>query len=194
MSVTEPRVVRIGCGAGFSGDRIEPAVELVERGAIDYLVFECLAERTIALAQQAKLADPESGFDPLLETRLRVVLGAAMGRGVRIVTNMGAANPRAAARRAASVARELGLGPLRVAAVFGDDVLAQVLEGDYRFQETGVSVRGFDKRILSANAYLGAGPICEALRTGAQIVITGRAADPALFMAPLIHEFGWSMT
>jgi hypothetical protein len=186
--------IRLGSGAGYSGDRIEPAVELVERGDIDYLVFECLAERTIALAQQAKLKDPESGFDPLLETRMHAVLSSALRRGVRVVTNMGAANPEAAARRTASIARELGVGPLRVAAVCGDDVLGQVLEGDYRFEETGASVRDFGKRILSANAYLGAGPICEALRTGAQVVITGRAADPALFLGPLVHEFGWSMT
>ncbi|MBV9890339.1 MAG: DUF1446 domain-containing protein [Rhizobacter sp.] len=185
--------IRIGSGAGYSGDRIEPAVELVERGDIDYLVFECLAERTIALAQQVKSRDPEAGFDPLLDTRMRAVLGAARARGVRIVTNMGAANPHAAARRTASVARDLGLGALRVAAVCGDDVLDHVLASDYRFEETGASVRDYGERILSANAYLGAAPICAALRAGAQVVVTGRAADPALFLAPLIHEFGWSM-
>jgi len=185
--------IRIGSGAGYSGDRVEPALELVERGEIDYLVFECLAERTIALAQQARRRDPEAGFDPLLETRVRTVLGPSLKRGVRIVTNMGAANPVGAARRIAAVARELGLGSLRIAAVRGDDVLAHVLNGDYRFTETGTSVRDLGDRVLSANAYLGAGPITEALRTGAQVVVTGRAADPALFLAPLIHEFGWDM-
>ena len=117
--------IRLGSGAGYSGDRIEPALELVERGEIDYLVFECLAERTIALAQQARRRDPDAGFDPLLGSRMRAVLGPALQRGVRIVTNMGAAHPVAAAQRTASIARELGLAPLRVAAVTGDDVLAQ---------------------------------------------------------------------
>ena len=101
------RIVRLGAGAGYAGDRIEPAVELAERGDIDYLVFECLAERTIALAQQAKLRDPEGGYDPLLEARLRAVLGPCRARGIRVVTNMGAANPVAAARKAGALARRV---------------------------------------------------------------------------------------
>ena len=186
-------VLRLGAGAGYSGDRIEPALELVERGDIDVLVFECLAERTIALAQQARRRDPDAGFDPLLDARMRTVLRAAVERGVRIVTNMGAANPLAAARRTAAIARELGLGPLRVAAVLGDDVLAHVLAGDHRFEESGAPVRDLGDRILSANAYLGVAPICAALRTEADVVVTGRASDPALFLAPLVDAFGWSM-
>jgi hypothetical protein len=185
--------IRLGAGAGYSGDRIEPAVELVERGDIDVLVFECLAERTIALAQQARRRDPDAGFDPLLDARMRAVLRPAVERGVRIVTNMGAANPLAAARRTAAIARELGLAPLRVAAVLGDDVLAHVLAGDYRFEETGAPVSDLGDRILSANAYLGVAPICAALRTNADVVITGRASDPALFLAPVVDAFGWPM-
>lgn len=100
MTATQfQRTVRIGAGAGYSGDRIEPAVELAEHGALDYLVFECLAERTIAIAQQARSKDPELGYDPLLEMRMKAVLPAALRNGVRIVSNMGAANPLAAARR-----------------------------------------------------------------------------------------------
>jgi len=186
-------ILRLGAGAGYSGDRIEPALELVERGDIDVLVFECLAERTIALAQQARRRDPEAGFDPLLETRMRSVLGAAAERGVRIVTNMGAANPLAAARRTAAVARELGLASLRVAAVLGDDVLAHVLAGDYRFEESAAPVRELGDRIVSANAYLGVAPICAALGSDVDVVVTGRASDPALFLAPIVHAFGWSL-
>src|SRR4051812_13056880 len=188
------RTLRLGSGAGYSGDRIEPAVELVDKGGLDYLVFECLAERTIALAQQAKQRDPESGFDPLLEARMRAVLRGAVANKVRIVTNMGAANPVGAARRVAAVARDMGLERLKVAAVCGDDVLAEVRRGDYAFEETGTAVAALGDRIISANAYLGVEPICAALRTGADVVVTGRAADPALFMAPLVHEFGWSMS
>ena len=155
-------------------------------------MFECLAERTIALAQQAKRRDPESGFDPFLEARMRAVLPLAARRRFRIISNMGAANALAAARRTASIAADLGLR-LKVAAVCGDDVLDEVLAGDYRFEETQTPVRERADRIISANAYLGVESICAALRTGADVVLTGRAADPALFMAPLVHEFDWAL-
>ncbi|MGU3477642.1 acyclic terpene utilization AtuA family protein [Methylobacterium sp. D48H] len=187
------RTVRLGAGAGYAGDRIEPAVELAERGDLDYLVFECLAERTIALAQQAKLRDPEGGYDPLLEARLRAVLGPCRARGIRIVTNMGAANPIAAARKAGALARELGLAGLRIAAVTGDDLLDAVRAGDFVLEESGEPVAGLGNRVVSANAYLGAAPIVAALADGADVVITGRVGDPALFLAPLVHAFGWAM-
>jgi Acyclic terpene utilisation family protein AtuA len=187
------RTVRIGAGAGFSGDRIEPAVEVAEKGGVQYLVFECLAERTIALAQQAKMKDPAQGYDLLLAERMRAVLGTCRAKGIKVVTNMGAANPVAAAERTAEVARGLGLRGLKVAAVTGDDVLDAVRAGDYALDETGQPVASLGNRLVSANAYLGAGPIAEALAGGADVVITGRAADPAMFLAPLVHEFGWSM-
>ncbi|MDR5882029.1 acyclic terpene utilization AtuA family protein [Caballeronia sp. LZ032] len=185
-------IIRIGAGAGYSGDRIEPAVELAEHGALDYLVFECLAERTIALAQQSRRHDPASGYDPLLDARMRAVLPIAAKNGVRIISNMGAAHPRAAARRTEEIARELGLS-LKIAAVTGDDVLDVVLSAPLRFEESDDEVGGYAERIVSANAYLGAAPIVDALAAGADIVLTGRVADPSLFAAPLIHAFGWRM-
>jgi Acyclic terpene utilisation family protein AtuA len=191
-AVKQKHEVRLGAGAGYSGDRIEPAVELVEHGALDYLIFECLAERTIALAQQARRSDPDKGYDPLLEARMRAVLPMAVRNRVRIVSNMGAANPVAAAHATASIARALGLGGLKIAAVSGDDVLDVVRGGNYRFEESGDAVSAFEDRIVSANAYLGAASIVDALRAGADIVLTGRVADPSLFAAPLMHEFGWS--
>ncbi|WP_413142857.1 acyclic terpene utilization AtuA family protein [Burkholderia cepacia] len=187
------RRVRIGAGAGYSGDRIEPAVELAEHGQLDYLVFECLAERTIAIAQQARRQDPSLGYDPLLDARMRAVLPVAAPKGVRIVSNMGAANPRAAARRTARIAQSLGVAGLKVAAVEGDDVLDVVLRGAFRFEESGDDVAAYRDRIVSANAYLGAAPIVDALAAGADVVLTGRVADPSLFAAPLIHAFGWRM-
>ncbi|WP_321812701.1 MULTISPECIES: acyclic terpene utilization AtuA family protein [unclassified Burkholderia] len=187
------RRVRIGAGAGYSGDRIEPAVELAEHGQLDYLVFECLAERTIALAQQARRKDPALGYDPLLDARMHAVLPVAADKRVRIVSNMGAANPRAAARRTAQIAQSLGLAGLKVAAVEGDDVLDVVLRGAFRFEESGDEVAAYRDRIVSANAYLGAAPIVDALAAGADVVLTGRVADPSLFAAPLIHAFGWRM-
>ncbi|VWC50764.1 ABC transporter substrate-binding protein [Burkholderia lata] len=185
--------MRIGAGAGYSGDRIEPAVELAEHGQLDYLVFECLAERTIAIAQQARRQDPALGYDPLLAARMHAVLPVAAPKGVRIVSNMGAANPRAAARRTAQIAQSLGFAQLKVAAVEGDDVLDVVLRGAFRFEESGDDVAAYRDRIVSANAYLGAAPIVDALAAGADVVLTGRVADPSLFAAPLIHAFGWRM-
>jgi hypothetical protein len=182
--------VRIGVGAGFSGDRIEPAIELIERGDLQFLVFECLAERTIALAHQARRLDPSNGFDPLLIERMRGVLPGARRRGVRIITNAGAANPLGAAQALATLARELGLPPLRIAAVLGDDVREQISAMHYPLldeQGTTADLRG----IISANAYLGAEPIAQALALGADVVITGRVGDPALFVGPLAHAFGW---
>ncbi|MBR8322764.1 MULTISPECIES: acyclic terpene utilization AtuA family protein [Burkholderia cepacia complex] len=187
------RRVRIGAGAGYSGDRIEPAVELAEHGQLDYLVFECLAERTIAIAQQARRNDPALGYDPLLDARMQAVLPVAAAKRVRIVSNMGAANPRAAARRTAQIAQSLGIAGLKVAAVEGDDVLDVVLHGAFRFEESGDDVAAYRDRIVSANAYLGAAPIVDALAAGADVVLTGRVADPSLFAAPLIHAFGWRM-
>ena len=185
------KTIRIGAGAGYAGDRIEPAVELVARGALDYLVFECLAERTIALAQQARKRDPAAGFDPLLVERLRAVLPECRVRRTRIITNMGAANPLAAAETTVRVARELGLAGLKIAVVMGDDVLAAIQTGEFTLEETGAPVSTLGDRIISANAYLGARPVVEALAGGADLVITGRVGDAALFLAPLVHEFGW---
>ena len=187
------RTIRIGSGAGFSGDRIEPAVELAEKGDLRYLIFECLAERTIAIAQQAKMRDPAQGYDPLLAERMQAVLRLCRGKGIRIITNMGAANPLAAAERVREVAQSLGLQGMRIAAVSGDDVLEAVRRGDYPLEETGEPVGALGNQLVSANAYTGARPIVAALAGGADVVITGRAADPAMFLAPLIHEFGWSM-
>ena len=187
------RTIRIGSGAGFSGDRIEPAVELAEKGDLRYLIFECLAERTIAIAQQAKMRDPAQGYDPLLAERMQAVLSLCRGKGIRIITNMGAANPLAAAERVREVAQSLGLQGMRIAAVSGDDVLEAVRRGDYPLEETGEPVGALGNQLVSANAYTGAQPIVAALAGGADVVITGRAADPAMFLAPLIHEFGWSM-
>jgi hypothetical protein len=187
------RTIRIGSGAGYSGDRIEPAVELAEKGDIEYLVFECLGERTVALAQQARLKNPESGFDPLIEERMRAVLPLCAAKGIKIVTNMGAANPLAAARKTAQIARLVGLSGLKVAAVIGDDVLEACKQRDLPMMEFDGTIGQLGNRLISANAYLGAAPMAEALADGADIVITGRASDPALFLAPLIHAFGWPL-
>ena len=187
------KTVRIGCGAGFSGDRIDPAIELAARGELDYLVFECLAERTIALAQQAKARDPDVGYDPMLVARIEAVLPLCRDRGTTIVTNMGAANPSAAAGVVRQIAQRLGMRGLSIAAVVGDDVREIVDRGDFSVRETGEAVPSLGGRLVSANVYIGAEPIAQALEQGADVVITGRAADPSLFVAPLAHAHGWSL-
>ncbi|WP_122423194.1 acyclic terpene utilization AtuA family protein [Pseudomonas viridiflava] len=190
------KTLRIGSGAGYSGDRIEPAVELAEHGELDYLIFEYLAELTIALAQQARLSDPDAGYDPLLSERMRRVLpfvGRTAGsRRLRLITNMGAANPLAAAREVRRIAAELGLSGLKVAALTGDDVLAALQTDASRLLDNGMTLASLGDRLISANAYLGAEGIVQALEADADVVITGRVADPSLFLAPQMFEFGWA--
>lgn len=183
------KTVRIGCGAGYAGDRLEPAIELAEKGRLHYLVFECLSERTISLAQLVRSKNPDAGFDPLLEERMRAVLPICQKNGTKIISNMGAANPKAAARNILSIARSLGLNGLKVACVTGDDVLDLIRAGQY-IDKNGCALIPLHS-VISANAYLGAEPIIEALKLGADVIITGRTADPSLFLAPLMHEFSW---
>jgi hypothetical protein len=189
------KTIRIGSGAGYAGDRIDPAVEIAASGEVQYLVFECLAERTIALANQAKLHDPEAGYDPLLEARMRAVLPYlvdGMGKTrFKIISNMGAANPLAAIKRIQQLCQELGLPALNIAAVTGDDVLAQI-QGQGLLLDNGQSVEMLGDNLIAANAYLGCDGIVAALQQQADIVITGRVADPSLFLAPLVYEFGWA--
>src|SRR3978361_1563829 len=147
------RSIRIGSGAGYSGDRIEPAVELAEKGGIDFLVFECLGERTVALAQQARMKNPGGGYDPLLEERMRAVLPICAGKGIKIVTNMGAANPLAAARRTAEIAKSLGVSSRRSAAITGDDVFDECGDSDLPIMEFEGTLKQLGNRLLSANAY-----------------------------------------
>ena len=187
------KTIRIGSGAGYSGDRIDPAVELAASGDIAYLGFECLAERTIALAQQERLTRPQAGFDPLLVARFEAVLPICAAKRIRIITNMGAANPMAAAEQVVAVAARLGIRGLRIAAITGDDVLHQIRGGAFSLLERPGLAADLGASMISANAYLGVEPIVAALADGADIVITGRVADPALFMAPLVHEFGWRL-
>jgi hypothetical protein len=166
----------VACGAGFAGDRIEPAVALAEAPGVDCVSLECLAERTIVNGLQLRRTDPELGYDRRLRRRLTPLL-PAVAAGTKLVSNLGAANPAGAVRAIARLAQELGLRPLRVAAVLGDDVAdiaddvmwSRPTQGDW----------------LGAHAYIGLGSIAQALAEGADVVITGRAADAALFAGPV---------
>lgn len=188
------KTIRIGSGAGYAGDRLEPALELIEKGNIQYISFECLAERTIAIGQQAKLKDPNKGYNGLLEHRMTKAIPLAAKKGVKIITNMGSANPEAAAKVCVQIAKDAGLSGLKIACVLGDDLLPQIDKFmDTEVWETGKPLKELDGEIVSANAYMGVEGIIKALEGGADIVITGRVSDPAIFMAPLIYEFGWAM-
>lgn len=188
----DKNTLRIGCGAGQAYDRIGPAKDLAQSGNLDFLVFECLAERTLAHGHAERMRDPSKGYNSMLENRLAAVLKPAHDNKTRIVTNMGSANPRAAGEAAAKVARSLGLEGLRIAVVEGDDVTALV-NGDTPLPEVGKTVKDFGRPMIGANAYLGADAIVPALEQGADVVITGRVADPSLFLAAIAHRFGWKL-
>ncbi len=189
------QTVFIGCGAGFAGDRTDAAGPVVEtlahRNGPRFLMFETLAERTLALAQLERRADPSRGYNPALERFVGPVLKRCLAEGIRIVGNFGAANPRAAAARIASLAREQGIKPPRIAVIEGDDLSGLLSPGELAARETGGKLLAGNQAIISANLYLGAHAIAEALDRGAEIVITGRVADSALALGPLIHMFKW---
>jgi len=187
--------VYIGCGAGFSGDRFDAAVPVVATlSALDgerFLIYEVLAERTLAIAQKLKRDNPEQGYSPFLDAYLPLVLADCVRNGIRIVTNMGAANPLGAARRVQVLARSLGVRGLKVAALTGDDLLGTMTDTEIRAQPLIEGLGFGDRSVVAANAYLGAQPVAQALATGAQVVLVGRTTDAALSLGPLIHVHGW---
>jgi len=186
-------ILRIGAGASYAGDRIEPATLLAEHGDLDYLVYETLAERTIALAQLDRIKNPNGGFNELLDQRFYSALPHCKRNGTKIVTSMGAANPMGAVKRTAEIIRELGLAPMKIAAVMGDDVREYCIKhrDTLPIMETGAPLSSLTGEIVAANVYLGADGIVQALKEGADIVITGRVGDCSLFLGPMIYEFGW---
>ena len=184
---------RIGTGAGFSSDRLDPAVDLVERGKLDAVVLECLGERTVAFAHRDRMADPKRGYNVHLDRRMRALLPACRKAGTVMITNMGAANPRAATERTLAIARELGLKGLKVACIEGDDVSALVPRSQPFMDEPG-TLADVDMPVVGMNAYLGADAITPALEVEADVIIGGRLADPSMFLAPLAYRFGWDAT
>ena len=180
------RTIRIGGAAGFWGDSPDGARQLVARGGIDYLVFDYLAEITLALLARIRARKPDLGYVPDFVEVTAAVLPEVMARGIRVVSNGGGMNPRAAAAELARRAAALGLSP-KIAVVTGDDLLARIEEfraGGTVEMFTGAAM---PERFASANAYLGAGPIAAALSAGADIVITGRCVDSAVTLGALMH-------
>lgn len=185
----------IGGAAGFAGDRTDAAGPLVEALAKAdgprFLMFETLAERTLALSQLERRRDPARGYNPALERFVAPILARCLAENIRIVGNFGAANPPAAARRIQEIAREQGLRPPRIAVVEGDDLAGTLSVQELAARETGGTLLRGASEIVAANLYLGAQPIAEAFDRGADIVVTGRVVDSALALGPLVHAFGW---
>lgn len=191
-AVAEGRLVRIGGASGFWGDSSVGAPQLVRRGKVDYLVFDYLAELTMSLLAAARLENPQAGYaTDFVAVTMKQLLGEVIGRGIKVVSNAGGMNPRGCAGAVAALAAEQGIAA-RIAYVEGDDVMP--LLGELR--ASGVEgldgTRKLPGKLVSANAYLGALPIKQALDQGAQIVITGRCVDSAVALGVLMHEFGWA--
>jgi len=191
------QTIRVAAGQGFWGDLPEAPVRQVEEGPIDYLMLDYLAEVTMSIMQKQKARDPNAGYAKDFVPLMKRILPACVERGIRITANAGGVNVRGCAEAVRQVARELGFaGKVKIGIVTGDDIMDRLDE----FMASGIELRNMDTgealatvrdRIQSANVYLGAWPMVEALNQGAQIVITGRATDTGLTLAPLINEFGW---
>jgi len=183
------RAYRIGCGAGFSADRLPPAVDLVRHGQLDSIILECIGERTLAFAQRERQRDRALGYNSYLAPRMQALLPVCRANNTQIVTNMGVANPLAAAERTAEIASQHGLAGLRIAVLLGDDVSHLMTPATELWEGQTIAAQG--RRLLGAHAYLGADAMMAAM--DAEIFITGRVADPALALAPLAHHFGWAL-
>jgi len=190
--------VAIGNGQGFWGDSARGPDQLVRGGGIDYLTMDFLAEVTMSVLQKMRARDASRGYATDFITQLERILPACAEHGIKIIANAGGVNPEACARAARDVASKLGLTPA-IATVAGDDILDELpnlIDSGEQLSnlDTGEDLKAHLERVRSANVYLGAFPIAEALDRGADIVITGRVTDPSLTVAPLIHEFGWTAT
>ncbi len=191
LSTSRP-TLRIGSGSGWWGDRVEPAALSAREGRLDYLCFETMAEATVCAAQVRRRRDPAfAGYDTYLDERMRAVLPHCIANGTRIISNQGWINPLGAARRIAQLCQELGLPGVKIAAITTTDLTGTICDQDLHLLESGAHVRTLRDTLVSAEPYEGALPIVKALEQGAQVVVTGRVADPSLFLAPMIHTFGW---
>jgi acyclic terpene utilization AtuA family protein len=191
------RVVRVAAGQGFWGDWLEAPVRQVRGGPIDYLMMDYLAEVTMSIMQKQKSRDPKAGYARDFVPLMQRILPDIVDKGIKVTSNAGGVNPRGCAEAVLEVARGLGLsGKLKVGLVVGDDLLGrldQLMAAGHSLSnmETGRPLADVRDRVLSANAYLGMAPIVEALRGGADVVITGRVTDTGLTLGPIFHEFGW---
>src|SRR6266850_3598391 len=190
--------IRIAAGQGFWGDLPDAPVRQVEGGPIDYLMLDYLAEVTMSIMQKQKARDPKAGYARDFVPLMKQILPACVERDIRVTANAGGVNVEGCAAAVRDASRDLGLeGKLKIGIVTGDDILDQIdnllARGiELRNMDTDEPLQSVRDRIQSANAYLGAAPIVDALNKGARVVITGRATDTGLTLGPMIHEFGWA--
>ncbi|MEZ5988838.1 MAG: acyclic terpene utilization AtuA family protein [Planctomycetota bacterium] len=193
----KPKVL-VANGQGFWGDSILGPVRLLREGPLDYLTLDYLAEVTMSILQKQRERRPDTGYATDFVRMLDRLLPEIVAKGVRVIANAGGVNPAACVEAVLGVARRHGIEGLRVGMVEGDDILADLddllASGEALANlDSGAPLASIRDRITSANVYLGAAPIVECLEQGAQVVVGGRLTDPSLVMAPLIHEFGWSL-
>ncbi|HBN8522172.1 acyclic terpene utilization AtuA family protein [Pseudomonas aeruginosa] len=191
------KTIRIGSGSGFWGDNLDPAIEIAKHGNVQYLAYDFLGEPTIPLLQKMRQKNPEHGFVPSIRAVVRGVLPICLEKGIKILTNAGAANPQACADTILAAARELGITRLKVGIVTTNDIqqkVEELLDKGERFTnlDTGDTDLGrVRNRIVGSYVYSGAYGYVEALQEGCDIIISDRATDDAAILAPLVHEFGW---
>ena len=186
-------IIRLGAATAWSRDRFGPGEDLVKRGELQYLCFECMSEVTMSEAQVRKIETPNiPGYDPYLEDRLNPVIKECKEKGIRIISNQGWIEPVLAAEKILDIAKAQGISKIKVAAVNGGILTDKIADMGLRFLETGEPVADFRNSIVSAEAYLGAKEIVEALNNGADVVVTTRVADACLYLGPLAYEFNWS--
>ncbi len=196
--MNDDKKVLIANGQGFWGDSMLGPMRLVEEGPLDYLTLDYLAEVTMSIMQKLKQRDPQAGYATDFVELLRRILPTCKKKGIKVIANAGGVNPRGCRDAILQVVEQLGLSGVRVAIVEGDDILDRLPEliesgEEFRNLDTGAPLSEVRDRLSSANVYIGAKPIADALAQGADVVVTGRATDPSLVVGPLIHEFGWSM-
>lgn len=192
------KIVRVANAQGFWGDSLLGPLRLVEEGPLDYLTFDYLAEITMSIMQKQKMKDPKAGYARDFVSMLGKILPTCKEKGIKVIANAGGVNPRACLEAIEAVIEQAGLSGITIAIVEGDDILDQIdelVDSGEAFDnlDNGESLSTVRDRITSANVYIGAKPIVESLEQGADIIVTGRASDPSLVLAPLIYEFGWSM-
>ncbi|HEX6541489.1 MAG TPA: acyclic terpene utilization AtuA family protein [Ktedonobacterales bacterium] len=190
-------MLRIGSAEGFYGDDVTRALPMIEGGHVDVVCFEALSELTLAILRRDQMRDPTRGYTRDIEVIAERILPLAYARKIPLITNGGGLNPGGAAQKVAAIAKRLGLDGLKIATVTGDDLLPRLSDllaaGESLANiETGEPLTLSGPPIVAANAYLGAFPIAEALSQDADIVITGRVADPCLYLAPMLHRYGWA--
>jgi hypothetical protein len=192
--------IRVGAGSSFWGDMLEPAVELVEKGDIDYIGFDHLAELTLSILQRVRAKDSTKGYIPDIIPWMKAILPPAWEKGCKVITNAGGANPEQAGEEVIKIAKELGMKGMKVGVVTGDDVfpkLEELRNKGMKFPNMDTSEEDLERikdRIVAANAYTGSDSIIEALKEGVHVVVAGRISDNALYVAPVMHEFGWDFT